>query len=296
MVNLDRADNTEEVIIKGFKYFKRKRRLGKKCPEIDAIIDKLLCLYFGAGHNEVHFDQMKKSFVDRYIRNETSVEGVNYLTKHGREELIGLWQMYEYIHSDDVEYMFDIFTIKDLHTKLYSCSRHPEFGGNFRREPAYLHGSSTDVCNWEDIFRSLRGLDDDVSLIRLCAPDVKARKSPKLLLDYINHCVELNCKMTKIHPFRDGNGRTIRGFTNKLFEDAGLPPVYVNVAERDEYLAAMDRAMGDGDYSLIQRFYKYKICDSIYELDIAERLRKMDEAGDMRDAPKNKTLDESFIK
>lgn len=283
MINLEKQnENTEQVILRGFKYFKRNRRLGKKDPKIDAILDTLLCVYFGAGHDDVHFDKMKKSFVDRYIRNETSIEGINYLTKHGREELLGLGQMYEYIHSDDVEHLFDIFTIKDLHEKLYFCSAHPEFGGNFRREFAYLKGSKTNVCDWRDIFRSLRELDDDVELLRECAPEVREGKDPALLLEYIKRCVELNCRMVRVHPFADGNGRTIRGFTNKLFEDAGLPPVYINVAERDEYLEAMARAMEEEDYSLITRFYKYKICDSIYELDIADRLKRLD-AGDKKD-------------
>ncbi|MBQ8132187.1 MAG: Fic family protein, partial [Bacilli bacterium] len=178
-------------------------------------------------------------------------------------------------------------SIKDLHEKLYSCSRHPEFGGNFRRDFAYLKGSKTDVCDWRDIFYSLRDLDDEVELIRACSSEVRSGKSPKLLLEYINRCVDLNCHMIRIHPFADGNGRTIRGFTNKLFEDGGLPPVYINVAERDEYLEAMAKAMEEEDYSLIHRFYKYKICDSIYELDIADRLKRID-AEEKREKPVQK--------
>lgn len=130
-------------------------------------------------------------------------------------------------------------------------------------------------------------MDEDVELLRECAPEVKQGNDPALLLEYIKKCVELNCRMVRIHPFPDGNGRTIRGFTNKLFEDAGLPPVYINVDERDEYLAAMAKAMEEEDFSLITRFYKYKICDSIYELDIADRLKRMD-VGDKKDNPNNK--------
>ena len=36
----------------------------------------------------------------------------------------------------------------------------------------------------------------------------------------------------------------------------------------------MGKAIGDGDYSEIKNFYRYKICDSIIELDINERLRR----------------------
>lgn len=36
----------------------------------------------------------------------------------------------------------------------------------------------------------------------------------------------------------------------------------------------MNKANNENDYSLIKQFYKYKICDSIIELDINERLEK----------------------
>ena len=94
------------------------------------------------------------------------------------------------------------------------------------------------------------------------------------MLNYLDRCVVLGCQLIKVHPFPDGNGRTTRGFINKLLEDAGFPPVYITLAERDEYHDAMGKAIGDGDYSEIKNFYRYKICDSIIELDINERMRK----------------------
>ena len=82
------------------------------------------------------------------------------------------------------------------------------------------------------------------------------------------------CQLIKVHPFTDGNGRTVRGFINKFLEDAGFPPVYIKLVERDEYHDAMGKAIGDGDYSEIKNFNRYKVCDSIIELDINERLKR----------------------
>lgn len=56
-----------------------------------------------------------------------------------------------------------------------------------------------------------------------------------------------------------------------MFKSVSLPPVYVASSERNEYIEAMDLAVTKGDYSLINKFYYYKICDSIYELDIINR-------------------------
>ena len=39
----------------------------------------------------------------------------------------------------------------------------------------------------------------------------------------------------------------------------------------------MNRANNDGDYKDIINFYKYKICDSIVELDINNRVKKVKE-------------------
>ena len=41
--------------------------------------------------------------------------------------------------------------------------------------------------------------------------------------------------------------------------------------ERGKYLAAMGKAITDNDFSAINKFYYYKICDSIIELDINQR-------------------------
>ena len=94
------------------------------------------------------------------------------------------------------------------------------------------------------------------------------------MLEYLDDSVEVMCKLIKIHPFGDGNGRTIRGFTNKLFEDAGLPPIYIKANERTEYHKAMNLANNENDYTAIKQFYRYKVCDSIIELDINERLKE----------------------
>ena len=82
MVNLEKdGDDTERVILRGFKYFKRNRRYGKKCPKIDAIIDNLICIYFGVNYSDIHFDKMKKSFVDRLRSTRKCVNLYGYRQK-----------------------------------------------------------------------------------------------------------------------------------------------------------------------------------------------------------------------
>lgn len=117
-------------------------------------------------------------------------------------------------------------------------------------------------------------LEDEVKNLLIETEKLKEELNIDELLDYLDKCVILQCKLIKIHPFGDGNGRTIRCFINKIMEYAGLPPIYIKLNERNEYHKAMNKANNENDYSLIKQFYRYKVCDSIIELDINEKLKK----------------------
>lgn len=250
----------------GYKQRKQRRQL---YSEDNTIPTTLIKMYFSLNPDDIEFESLKNAFVSRYIKNESKLESV-----HSPEEIEGLRVMYEYIHSDDVDYMFDIFTLKTLHEKLYSKTPYPEFGGNFRREPAHIKNCPSDLVPWYAIFSEMKNLNETVLYLKEVAPLVKEWRDPDILLEYLDKCVVLGCDLIKIHPFADGNGRSVRGFVNKLLEDAGFPPVYIKSEERDEYHDAMGKAIGCGDYSEIKNFYRYKVCDSIIELDINERLKQ----------------------
>lgn len=257
------------VIQEMFMGYKQRKQRRKLYSEDSVIPTTLIRMYYSMNPDTAEFEGMKKSFVSRYIKSESKLEGV-----HSPEEIEGLRVMYEYIHSDDIDYRFDVFTLKELHEKLYSKTPFPEYAGNFRRSPARIKNFPSDLVPWTAIYGELKRLDEDVLFLKEAAPLVKDSGDSNLMLEYLDRCVMLGCDLIKVHPFTDGNGRTIRGFVNKLLEDAGFPPVYIKTEERDEYHDAMGKAIGDGDYSEIKNFYRYKVCDSIIELDINERLKR----------------------
>ncbi len=280
--------NVEELILRSFEIYKEKRK-SKNAILTDKFINELITIYYELSYQDIHFNNMKKSFVKKYVTNETSIEGVNYLTKHGKEEMNGLAKMYEYMHSDEIENDFNIFTLKELHQKLFSFTPYSEYGGNFRKEFAHLNDSKADLCDWSEIYYRLRDLDSDVLNLRKISKEIKNIKDSQLIMMYLDKCVELKCELIKIHPFSDGNGRTIRCFINKLLEDASLPPVYIKSSERDEYLQVMSKGIELDDYEDIKKFYRYKVCDSIVELDIIERLRNKNSKNlNQEDFQKNK--------
>lgn len=257
----------------GYKYRKSKNKLYEDTAEVPT---KLIKIYYELTPHKIEFDNMKKAFIRKYINNESEIEGVDTKNIHSKAEIEGLKVMYEYIHSDDINYMFDVYTLKDLRMKLYSFTEFPEYAGDFRVFPAYLPGTGTELASYENIRTELNRIDVSVQELLKEAEEIKNGGNTGKLLAYLDKCVVVGCELIKVHPFGDGNGRTIRGFINKLLENAGLPPIYIKTNERTEYHTAMNAANNDGDYTFIKGFYRYKVCDSIIELDINERVKKMD--------------------
>lgn len=254
----------------GYKYRKREKKLYDSDKNIPA---NLIRIYYGLSNDEMQFNTLKKAFIRHYINNESELEGLQIGDVHSKVEIQGLEKMYEYIHSDEIDYMFNIYTLKELHQKLFSLTEFPECAGEFRTIDVYLPGAGAELCDWSYIRPRLNELDDEVQQLVQMAPLIKSTRDINALFEYINRCVVLKCKIIKVHPFLDGNGRVTRGFINKLFEMVGLPPIYIKPNERTEYHKAMNLANNENDYQSIQNFYLYKICDSIVELDINERLK-----------------------
>lgn len=272
--NLNNAGIDIDFVIQeaflGYKYRKASKKLYEEKAEIPT---KLIKMYYNLTPHKISFDNMKKAFIKRYINNESELEGINSKDIHNKVELEGLKVMYEYIHSDEINYMFDVYTLKDLHSKLFSLAEHPEYAGDFRNYDVYLPGSGTNLAEWSAIRPELNKIDIDVQDLIKEAQLIKENCTADQLLNYLDKCVVIGCRLIKVHPFADGNGRTIRGFINKLLEDVGLPPIYIKVNERTEYHTAMNIANNEENYDFIKGFYRYKVCDSIIELDINERLK-----------------------
>lgn len=265
----------------GYKFRKKEHKLYDSDQEIPT---NLIKLYYGLLDKRVQFDSLKRAFVQHYIHEESKIEGIDAKEIHSKVEVRGLEAMYEYIHSPEIDYMFNVYTLKELHEKLFSFADHPECAGFIRNDNVYLPGTGMELCDWRDIRNELNKLDKDVIRLYEVASKIDPYSDINGILKFIDECVELKCKLIKVHPFFDGNGRVIRGLINKLFETAGLPPIYIKDNERTEYHKAMNLANCEGNYASIKQFYKYKICDSIVELDINERIKinNSNEKGKMR--------------
>lgn len=77
------------------------------------------------------------------------------------------------------------------------------------------------------------------------------------------HLAELHADFEKIHPFRDGNGRTGRLMLNLLLVRRGYPPAVIYNRDRQRYLRALDRADQRKDVGPLAELIARSVKDAI---------------------------------
>lgn len=270
--NSDVPLSIEDIIVIAFERYKNKKKSASIYNIDDFIPQNLIKLYFSVDSNHSDFKDIVSNFKKRYLEQESKLENV-----HTVEEIEGLGVVYDYIRSDEWMKCANIYIIYLINLKLFSLTPYPEAGGKVRESDCYLTNSNIEPCPHTQIAKEIANLYpvfDDLLKKGMELGSNMVFSNEDKLIEYINDCLKLKCKLIHIHPFNDGNGRTMRAMTNLLFKLAGIPPVYVKYAEREKYLEGMNKAIVEGDFSYINKFYYYKICDSILTLDVNKRIRK----------------------
>ena len=229
----------------------------------------LLTIFFIFNSSNKMFTYVGENFIKEYVKNESEIEGVNDLSIHGIEEMKGLEAMYKYINSGENEYSTGSMILTDLHEKLFSFVNDGEYSRRYRTAPAYLPCSGVELEESYMIPRAMRTserLFDELFEESERMYNSEMEDKIHMVNPFLAKLMKYNAELVRIHPFPDGNGRSIRGLINFLLERAGLPPVYVKAAERGKYHEAMNKAIVEDDYTKLINFYKNKLCYSIEEL------------------------------
>lgn len=256
----------KEFISIAFEGYKKRKRLGTlyDCgKEIPCLLIYTYYSYIESPKFHEIYDQFKR----RYILNENKLEDV-----HNKKEREGLGLVYDFLSDFDENNWINLYLILQIHQILYSKVEHPEFGGSFRTENCFISSSDVPTTSYDMISSEIAALYPEFEELVKRSENIQNIKDAVELIHYIDDIIKLKCKLIKIHPFKDGNGRTFRALVNLMFKKVNLPPVYVQHKEKEEYIKAMDTAIRLGDYSAIQGFYYYKICDSIIELDFNKQI------------------------
>lgn len=229
----------------------------KRIQENRSVIAMNVIRLYYKHYQKTSIVEVIENFKRKYITNETILEHA------GKEEKLGLGEVYNYIQAYDTNKRITIFEILKLHQLLFSKCPHPEVGGLLRNGDVFLPGSNIEIPGYGLVPLMISDLNKRVEELMSIATD------PKLdIILYLQKAIDIKAEIVKIHPFDDGNGRISRAFLNLMFKKAGIPPVYVTTDNKQAYGKAMNKALVDKDPKELYEFYFGKIFESIYELDI----------------------------
>lgn len=175
------------------------------------------------------------------IRNNT--QNSQYCTEENEAYLsvAGHYLMYHDIFALPVRESLNVYDSFKLNKDLFAYYPHPEFGGNPRQNNVVISGAKFETVDYHDIFSELAKVDNDIKSFFEAKDKIKVS-------EYIKHVIRTHHRITVIHPFPEGNGRTARAFMNVQLVRAGLTPLYIKVEEKKNYIAALEKADIEKNY------------------------------------------------
>lgn len=135
----------------------------------------------------------------------------------------------------DARQDIDESTIRQLHARIVARSR-PAIAGIYSSFARRIAGSSAVFPSPAKIPALMEQLGRELGVVD---------SSPE-------HAFNVHYRLTAIHPFSDGNGRTARLLMNLLLMRSGYPPIAVRPVDRKRYLDALEHASLSGDVGPFQ--------------------------------------------
>ena len=130
----------------------------------------------------------------------------------------------------------------DLNKKLFQYAPFPEESGKTRTDNNLVLGTKFETVDWREVAPELVKLQKPVE-------DLMCEIDKLTFSEYIVRALKIHHRITQIHPFRDGNGRSSRAFLNWMLRKKGLPPIYFKLTEKELYYEALEQADKQGIYS-----------------------------------------------
>lgn len=278
------GDTDIDSLRKRSKDFKPENRRKKKKLTYTKLYAQLIDAY--SGNFLLRFaDHARLVFQKDYIYNDIRLEGISTSlqqaaeivtdlrvqrkSKYRKEEyepylsVAGHYEMYQHIFEEAGRRSCSVFEIKPLHQRLYAYYPHPEFGGQFRESDAVITGAKVDVVPYAKIISELMVLEKEL-------PELFDKREQSPLSEFVKGIVRIHHRLTKIHPFPDGNGRTLRAFLNVMLMRGRIYPIYIKVEEKKDYIKALSVADTTGSYDVLYECIFKCLLRSIVDLSKSE--------------------------
>ena len=204
-----------------------------------------------------HDSRMEGVAVDRELAAEIVVDlrlrggGSKFCGEENRNivEVAGLVSAYDWVFkSAATDRQLTVYDAKTINEKLFSAAKHPEFGGSYRQANTLVLGGKFETVDYRSVAQEmyLKGKEID---------ELMRNSDVMVASEYVERVLDIHHDLTVVHPFRDGNGRSLRAFANLMFLKRGLPPVLFADESKDLYKDALGKADKAGDRSALYEVY-----------------------------------------
>ena len=209
-------------------------------------------------------DYAKYIFQNEYIYNDSRMEGLDVTLGQASEivtdlrlntqnsvycseqnevfmSIAGHYAMYQEIFHEQPKDECSIQDMFSLNQKLFSCYPYPDFGGRLRQNNTLVMGAKFETIDYRNIAKELDKLEIEIKKLSEAKDNIP-------ISEFIKCVARIHHRITVIHPFADGNGRTSRAFMNMQLISANLPPVYIKIEDKQAYVDALHRVDACGNY------------------------------------------------
>lgn len=227
-------------------------------------------------------DYARYVFQNSYIYNDSRMEGLDVTIEEASEivtdlrlnmqnskycnetneaylSIAGHYKMYQDILEFPIKNKLTVYELFDLNKSLFSYYPYPEFGGQTRQSNTLVLGAKFETVDYINIYSELAKVDEEVKNYYENIKNIS-------MSEYIMHVARVHHRITQIHPFSEGNGRTSRAFMNIQLVRASMLPIYIKVEDKDDYLNALSIADKDGLYDELYEIIFKLILTSYNEL------------------------------
>ncbi len=159
-------------------------------------------------------------------------------------QVVGHAALYDYIIETNDK--LSIYKILDLNKKLFQYAPFPEESGKTRTDNNLVLGTKFETVDWREVAQELVKLQEPVDSLVEQVDELS-------ISEYLLRAIKIHHRITQVHPFRDGNGRSSRALLNWMLRLKGLPPIYFKATEKMLYYTALERADEHGEYTELLR-------------------------------------------
>lgn len=204
-----------------------------------------------------HDSRMEGVPIDRELAAEIVVDlrlngaGSKFYSESNQDivEVAGLASVYDWVFESAAQgRQLTIYDSTEINRLLFSAAEHSKYGGAYRQASAFVRDGKFEATDYHHITREMYYKGSEVDALMRDIDSLSAS-------EYLEGVLNIHYDLTVVHPFGDGNGRSLRAFANLMFLKRGLPPVLFSNETKDQYKDALREADETGDKSCLYEVY-----------------------------------------